>query len=124
MARKKKGAYGKRYALEDKQAILRAWQLESGKASPMPKSKFCAANNITTITLDKWSKTVPMGPAAPAASIVVEPETEAVIVVEEAPRDVVVVGEDSVAGIILAIKDHQARIDELKARLRNWVDTL
>jgi hypothetical protein len=124
LARKKKGAYGKRYALEDKQAILRAWQLELGKASPMPKSKFCAANGITTITLGKWAKAVPMGAPLATDNIVAEPELDAVIFVDETPRDVVIVGDDSVAGIILAIKDHQARIDELKARLRNWVDAL
>jgi hypothetical protein len=34
------------------------------------------------------------------------------------------VSSDSVAALIRAIKQHQASIDELKNRLRHWVDTL
>ena len=126
MARKKKGAYGKRYSLEEKQAICAAWQAELWKASPMPKSKFCKETGISTITLDKWLETV--GAAEPAAadvpSAAAPAQPERVIVVAEETRDIAVVGDDSVSGIIRAIKDHQASIDELKTRLRGWVDAL
>jgi len=124
VARRKSTEYGKRYTLEQKQAIMKAWHEELWKSSPQPKSAFCKANGISTITLDKWLSSAD----APALVQFEEGEDggQAVIVAGERSEAAPVheMGTDSVAALIRAIKQHQASIDELKNRLRHWVDTL
>jgi len=122
VARRKSSEYGKRYTLEQKQAIMRAWHEELWKSSPQTKSSFCKANGISTITLDKWLSSADAPPLVKfedGAEDVVEGETSTDQ--DGAARDV---STDSVAALIRAIKQHQASIDELKNRLRHWVDTL
>ncbi len=124
MARRKSNEYGKRYTLDQKQAIMKAWHEELWKASPQPKSAFCKANGISTITLDKWLSSAD----APALVHFEEKDDDSQAVVLEGDRQeaapVREMSTDSVAALIRAIKQHQASIDELKSRLRHWVDTL
>jgi hypothetical protein len=122
VARRKSSEYGKRYSLEQKQEIMRAWHEELWKSSPQTKSSFCKANGISTITLDKWLSSADAPPL-----VKFEEGNDEVIEGASASeegasaRDV---SSDSVAALIRAIKQHQASIDELKNRLRHWVDTL
>ncbi len=122
MARRKSSEYGKRYSLEQKQTIMRAWHEELWKSSPQTKSSFCKANGISTITLDKWLSSADAPPLVKFEEGSEEVIEGASASEEDASaRDV---SSDSVAALIRAIKQHQASIDELKNRLRHWVDTL
>ena len=124
MARRKSTAYGKRYTLEQKQEIMKAWHAELWKSTPQPKSQFCRDNGISTITLDKWLSSAD----APALVRFEESndgqELVAVDGASERHEGHAEMSTDSVAALIRAIKQHQASIDELKSRLRHWVDTL
>jgi hypothetical protein len=108
--------------LEQKQTIMRAWHEELWKSSPQTKSSFCKANGISTITLDKWLSSADAPPLVKFEEGSEEVIEGASASEEDASaRDV---SSDSVAALIRAIKQHQASIDELKNRLRHWVDTL
>lgn len=102
---------------------MRAWHEELWKSTPQPKSAFCKANGISTITLDKWLSSADAPPL-----VDYDGSSESRDGASSADGDAVqtreAVSTDSVAALIRAIKQHQASIDELKGRLRHWVDTL
>ncbi|MCX6019289.1 MAG: hypothetical protein NTZ50_12470 [Chloroflexi bacterium] len=104
--------------------MMKAWHEELWKSTPQPKSQFCKENGISTITLDKWLSSAD----APALVRFEEKNdgqelVDAGVATDERVRHVDI-STDSVAALIRAIKQHQASIDELKSRLRHWVDTL
>lgn len=118
MAKKTSSEYGKRYSLEQKQAIMREWREKLLKGEAQTKTEFAKAHHISPITLDKWLSSAD----APPLVQIAEPQTvEIVSEADDAPRTM---SKDNVASLIRAIQQHQASIEELKNRLRRWVDSL
>jgi len=119
MAKKTSTEYGKRYSLEEKQAIMREWREKLLKGEAQTKTKFAKAHHISPITLDKWLSSAD---APPLVQITEEPQiVEIVSEASDAPRTE---SKDNVASLIRTIQQHQASIEELKNRLRRWVDSL
>jgi hypothetical protein len=123
----KKGAYGKRYSTQEQAAIVADWQSEGRKAEPRTQMQFCKDNEITVVTLNRWRKlhkkvrpVVIEQPRQPEPQPV---KTEQAVVALDAPRAVAVI-DGGVADWVEQIRQHQASMDELRAKLHAWVDTL
>ena len=123
--KKKKTAYGKRYSPDQKKAIVKSWLANTAKASPQPKSKFCLAAGISTITLDKWLAGEIVPPQARVEpSSAADPVFEQTIVVSDEPRAVALVVDDATRQLVEAIRLRQDEILELKNQLHQLVDAL
>jgi hypothetical protein len=123
----KQGAYGKRYPARKKAAIVAAWETEGQKANRRTQMQFCKDNKITVVTLNRWRQEFGGGrpvvieqPAQPVPQVI---KTEQAVVSLDAPRAVAVI-DGGVADWVEQIRQHQTSMDELKAKLHAWVDTL
>jgi hypothetical protein len=121
----KKGSYGKRYTGAEKAAIVNEWIEEKLKDSPRSQVQFCKDNKISPITLNGWVRKG-TDPAALESKTKSKKAAKAAKVAKTGKRGrpAAIKTGDDVAGLINAIKQHQAALVELKDKLRAAIDSL